>query len=460
MLNRKLNVEEDFQLISEELVKLFTPNYLDNVARKVSFLQRCSKFKPTDFISLCGFFNHQSGTKSLGQLCGILESKRNVSLTAEGLNQRFNDSGVSLLREVFRKLLSKHFMSFTIPIQYQLDIRRLRILDSTAFELPVTYLEKYKGYHKSGVRIQLEYELLKGEFLHLEVQNGRESDNTFGQTLIDTIQKYDLVIRDLGYLSFKELAEIHQRNAYYISRLKTNIINYVRKDTGSYIKLNLDKIMGEMEIGEVREIKNIYVGKEKMNIPRLILCKLTDEQTEQRRKRLQKKEIKKGVKVSHQTQKLSRLNMFISNIPYQSVPKEEIQPFYSLRWQIEILFKTWKSLFKIHEVKKMKMERFECHLYGTLISLLITSTFAFKIRELLYLKKKKEISELKAIYIVREFLSTLHQAILEGMDSLLLKIERMFVQVEKNGKKAHRFKKKTPFDILGVVYEESNKATA
>lgn len=36
----------------------------------------------------------------------------------------------------------------------------------------------------------------------------------------------------------------------------------------------------------------------------------------------------------------------------------------------------------------------------------------------------------------------------------------MFEQVEKNGKKSHRFKKKTPFDILGVVYEQSKKVAA
>ncbi|KPC97118.1 hypothetical protein LR69_04693 [Geobacillus sp. BCO2] len=41
----------------------------------------------------------------------------------------------------------------------------------------------------------------------------------------------------------------------------------------------------------------------------------------------------------------------------------------------------------------MKGARFQCHLYGTLIALLISSTVMFKMREWLYRKQKKELSE-------------------------------------------------------------------
>lgn len=161
------------------------------------------------------------------------------------------------------------------------------------------------------------------------------------------------------------------------------------------------------------------------------------------------------MKLSHPTKKLYKLNMFISNIPYQRVPKEEIQPFYSLRWQIEILFKTWKSLFQIHRVKKMKMERFECHLYGTLISLLISSTIAFQAREYLLRKKKRETSEYKSISITLEFIPTLFDAIVSSRTSILEVLKRIFSQIEKNGKKSHRKKKMTVFDILKVSYDRT-----
>ncbi|WP_256941840.1 hypothetical protein [Bacillus wiedmannii] len=40
-----------------------------------------------------------------------------------------------------------------------------------------------------------------------------------------------------------------------------------------------------------------------------------------------------------------------------------------MRWQVEIIFKTWKFIFSIWVNKRMKLERFQCHLYGQLLRL-------------------------------------------------------------------------------------------
>ena len=42
-----------------------------------------------------------------------------------------------------------------------------------------------------------------------------------------------------------------------------------------------------------------------------------------------------------------------------------------LRWQIELIFKTWKSNLKIHMTKKVKKERFECQLIAKIIWVVI-----------------------------------------------------------------------------------------
>ena len=55
-------------------------------------------------------------------------------------------------------------------------------------------------------------------------------------------------------------------------------------------------------------------------------------------------------------------------------PKEQIYPIYSLRWQIELEFKNWKSILEIDESnRKLKKERIEAHFYGKLINILVNN---------------------------------------------------------------------------------------
>ncbi|MEK5202728.1 MULTISPECIES: transposase [Bacillus] len=130
-----------------------------------------------------------------------------------------------------------------------------------------------------------------------------------------------------------------------------------------------------------------------------------------------------------------------------------IHNFYSLRWQIEIIFKTWKSLFQIHHCQNIKQERLECHVYGKLIAIFLCSSTMFKMRQLILQKKQKELSEYKAIGMIKDHLYILYQATQLNTQEITKILIRLFHLLQKNGRKSHRYEKKTVFDIMGVVYE-------
>ena len=46
---------------------------------------------------------------------------------------------------------------------------------------------------------------------------------------------------------------------------------------------------------------------------------------------------------------------------------ETLHILYKIRWQIELVFKTWKSIVSIHKIKSAKIERLMCEVYGKLI---------------------------------------------------------------------------------------------
>ena len=224
-----------------------------------------------------------------------------------------------------------------------------------------------------------------------------------------------------------------------------------------YSQLDMAQIMKELNPGETIEISEAYIGHIQKLPTRVIIHRLTDDQTETRLKNQIVREKKKGIIMKEKSKQLMGINVYITNTPSKEVPTQYVHPLYSLRWQIEILFKTWKSFFEIDECKIIKKERLECHLYGQLIGILLCSSTMFQMRQLLLEKKKKELSEYKAIYMIKDYFPLLFRAITDNPNELTAILHRLYRLLKQNGRKCHRYKKKTVFDILGIVYETTVK---
>ncbi len=274
-----------------------------------------------------------------------------------------------------------------------------------------------------------------------------------------------MYIRDLGYFDLHDLQKIQDKGAYYVSRLKLNSRIHRKNDEPEYfrngtvkkgtlyIQLDMEELMNQLSPGQTMEISESYIGQYQKLPTRVIIHRLTKKQTEKRLKEQAKKEKKKGITYKERSKRLSGINVYITNLSAENVPTEHIHDLYSLRWQIEILFKTWKSFFQIHKCKEIKKERLECHLYGQLISILLCTSTMFKMRQLLLDKKKKELSEYKSIYMIKNYYLLFYQGLQKGTQELSKIFLRLFNLLEKNGRKSHRYEKKTVFDILGVMYE-------
>lgn len=121
------------------------------------------------------------------------------------------------------------------------------------------------------MKIQLEYELKTRDFLQVGGGPGKNNDGLYGTTRAKTVEKNDLCIRDLGYFYLDDFEEMERRGVFYVSRLKLNIRVYKKFRT------------------------------------RLLIYKLTEEQTQKRLLIRAKQEKKKNITYKQRTKRLSAI---------------------------------------------------------------------------------------------------------------------------------------------------------
>ncbi|WP_080869471.1 transposase [Aneurinibacillus migulanus] len=156
-------------------------------------------------------------------------------------------------------------------------------------------------------------------FLQVDVGPGKNSDGLYGIQRTKTVEEKNLCIRDLGYFSLGDFKEIEERGAFYVSRLKVNVRVYEKnenmerfkdgkvKKQSVYKEIDIEAIMDRLEPGEIIELPEVYLGRDKKLRTRLLIYKLTEEQTQKRLMMRTQQEKKKGITYKERTKFLKIL---------------------------------------------------------------------------------------------------------------------------------------------------------
>jgi hypothetical protein len=441
------------KILINNIQELFSIEFLNRLGKKTGFIRRRSKITAETFLSFNTFSSSDMCDKSLSTLCGRLAAQHNISISPQALNERFNQCSVNFMQEVFNIMMMKQNKILNCE-NSKLNFNRILVNDATSYKLPEKFCNEFKGAggvsSKSAIKIQLQYDLLSGKFICCDTYSGTSSDSKYVEVMDNHTKAGDLRLSDLGYYKVDYLKKIDDKKAFFISKLKSTSTVYkknpfpiLRKNgtivkSTEYIKIDIFEIIKPLADGETIEIKDIYIGSKKELKSRLIITKLSEE-NKQKRKIKHLASVRRGRgKITDRSMAWTEINVYITNVPEKILATEQIHDVYSLRWQIEIMFKVWKSIFNINNVKNVKIERFKCFLYGRLIALLLSSSIVFTSRDIIYEEDSKEISELKSFYQVHEFFTVLKTEIFKGEISILTLLKKIINAIRRFGIKSRK----------------------
>lgn len=382
-----------FRSIEEVVNKLeaiFSEEQLNEIAMKTGFIRRQRKFKASTFLKMLLFDHFQYQSPSLQQHALSMCQVELTSVSKQSVDKRFNNKSLLFIEKVFETLLNRQHLNTQINSHLSAHFNSVKVMDSTEFKLPDYFAEAFPGYSACNAlacaAIQLEYDVLNGKVHHFSLSNARQSDKTVADIRMDSIAAGDLILRDLGYYSTDSYLKIEQQKAFYVSRLKSQVGIY-QQQSGQYVKLSWSQILQQAQKNKTGFFDGwVYIGKEQKHPVRMVAWVLPEDASNNR---LLKKQSKKG-KLSKEDKIWSKLNVFVTNIESDILDVEQLYNLYKIRWQIELIFKTWKSIVNIHIVHKMKSCRLKCYLYSKFVWILICRDI-IAIAEASYWKSKKAL---------------------------------------------------------------------
>ncbi|MFT7159078.1 MAG: hypothetical protein ACI9GZ_000240 [Bacteroidia bacterium] len=390
---------------------------IDEKAKETGFIKRIRKLPASRFVNTLMFAFCNQAKTSLPDIAADLNQQFNIDISKEGIHKKFNHKAVNFLKALIKEQLSEQF-TFPIDNQLKASFQSIKIKDSTKFSLPEIYNVDYPGFGNFSktnglMNIQYEYDLINGNWEYIELTNCKRNDQQDSKETIDSISKGDLYIRDLGYITPKYLKAIIQKEACFLNRMPSQINVYsVEKKL-----INWKDINGKFNKTGVNIIEMEVLIYEKHNLPcRLIIERVDDNEYKRRLKHAESSAKSRNVGLSERHKMRCRYNTFITNVDKKVLPVEKIKKTYYLRWQIELVFKTWKSFFEIDKVKKVKKERMKCQLLAKLLWIVLNwRLFNTCNRHVQKQNPSEGVSALKFFKRCFSFSQTLRQVILKQL---------------------------------------------
>ena len=434
------------------LTDFFAAADIEATARRTGFVQRTSKITGKLFLALVTFGTWSEGKTTLAQLAAKgTQLRQPVEVSPEALHQRMNKQALAFLQDMLRQVLAK--LQALTPVGDDglfAAFHKVYITDSTGFALPDALHQTFPGAGgsaaKAGAKIQAVWDYKSSLFDHFALTPWNIPDQRYVDTVVALAQKGILFLFDLGYFKVKALASLVTAGAYFCCRLNHQT-NIYETGAGRVEPVSLEAYLLTVAPDRLLLEKAIFIGATARVASRLIAVRMPEAVVNARRRMAHKNAKKKGYTPSKAHLTLMAWNLFITNVPSTIWTTATVPNVYPMRWQIELIFKSWKSYLHLAALTTTKEDSTLCYLYGRMLRILLNYALCPQTRATLWLQYQRELSLLKFARHFQALAPSWLQAIFQSACELYHFLQQACRTAERLAAKAVR-KRRTTAQIL------------
>lgn len=354
--------------VSASLQELVGP-MAEEVARDHPVVLRRRKFTTATLAQtfILGFLAEpRASDERLAQMAAL----RGVAVTAQAVAQRFTARLAGFLEALFRRA-TRRAIGSPRGLAPLLDrFAAVLILDSTAVALPDALRDRFpgcgggRGGGRAALKLQVRWDLRSGALDAVSVEPGRACDCAT-PLQADRLPTGSLRIADLGYFDTEVLERLGRQGAFWISRLLFGTSVFAPGGRA----LPLLGWLGRQP-GPVVD-RPILIGAERKVPCRVVAWRVPEEVANRRRQKLiAAARAKGGPAPGRERLAWCDWTVLVTDCGADLLTAAEVVVLYRARWQVELLFKRWKSLGLVAELAGATEARQMARLWSRLLATL------------------------------------------------------------------------------------------
>ena len=210
---------------------------------------------------------------------------------------------------------------------------------------------------------------LECDFFKITPSAGKGTGESFFQY---SIKGGDYIIADRGYSTASGIHHVVSKKAHVIVRVNTSSLPIWDMQQQPVALLELLEPL--KETGAVKALKVLIPSRKGSTVQgRLCVVRKSNAAIELAHKKLKTNASKKGTVLKPETLEYAKYVIVFSTYPESRFSDLEILDWYRCRWQIELVFKRFKSIAQLGHLPKHSDDSSKAWLYGKLFVALVTT---------------------------------------------------------------------------------------
>lgn len=294
-----------------------------------------------------------------------------VDVSAQAIDQRFTLQTATLLRSVLLRSVEQAIATQPAALPILQRFSAVYLQDSTTIVLPDQLAFHARGNGGSSstntsaaLKCGVQLDFLSGALSQLDLVDGRHSDRSLPLQHAP-LAPGSLRLADLGFFDLGVFKQLSEAGVFWLSKLRSHTL-VAQPAQRSQSLVSFVQSLGSFE----RWQGELLVGEQQLPA-RLLIERVPHHVAEERRRRLRAEARDRGQKPSAAALVLAAWTLLITNAPPELLSLKEALVIAKVRWQIELIFKLWKSEGLLDEWRSKKPMRVLCEVYAKLLAMVL-----------------------------------------------------------------------------------------